>query len=286
MTSADTITLKKDFEEKGYVVIDTNLETQLIDGVVSDLSPYFGDNREHPIHAPSADEGRIQDAWYISQNVLALAHCETVLDILKQLYGAEAKPFQTLNFYKGTEQAVHVDSVHFNCEPFGMMCGVWIALEDIGPDQGPLIYYPGSHELPEMNYDYFGLEGNYDNYRQYLDGLHALIDKHGYKPEYGILKKGQAVIWSANIIHGGSHQVNKELTRHSQVTHYYMGNPKCWRPSMTKNPKRRHYFKPEVVRDVSGEPLRYPLQPLSIKRPIDFCRRATAEIKRRIFNRS
>ena len=25
------------------------------------------------------------------------------------------------------------------------MCGVWVALEEVTPDNGPLCYYPGSH---------------------------------------------------------------------------------------------------------------------------------------------
>jgi ectoine hydroxylase-related dioxygenase (phytanoyl-CoA dioxygenase family) len=30
------------------------------------------------------------------------------------------------------------------------MCGVWVALEDIDMGNGPLIYYPGSHRVPEV----------------------------------------------------------------------------------------------------------------------------------------
>jgi len=271
--------LRSEFAEKGYVIIDTNLDDKYLDGARTDLARYFGENREHPIHVPHADVGRIQDAWYISQNVLALAQCKTVLDTLDYLYQAKARPFQTLNFYRGTEQPVHVDSIHFNSEPFGMMCGVWIALEDIGP----LIYYPGSHKLPEMNYDYFGLQGNYAYYNQYLEGLHKLIDEHNFEPEYGLINKGQALIWSANIMHGGAPQTNKELTRHSQVTHYYMGAPKCWRPSLSR--KKRHYFEPDVVRDVSGEPPHFPIKPATITEPINFFKRAKGAFVRRILKR-
>ena len=32
--------------------------------------------------------------------------------------------------------------------PEGFMCGVWVALEDMDMDNGPLVYYPGSHQLP------------------------------------------------------------------------------------------------------------------------------------------
>lgn len=281
----DFESLKKQYIKNGYVIIDTQLDVANIDGAREDLEKYFGENREHPIHVPYADQGRIQDAWHISQNVFALAQSQRVLDVLQYLYDAPAKPFQTLNFYKGTEQAVHVDSIHFNSEPFGSMCGVWIALEDIGPDQGPLVYYPGSHELPEMNYDDFDLDdGPDENYAQYVLELQKIIDKKGYQPELGVIKKGQAVVWSANIMHGGSFQKDKSLTRHSQVTHYYIGNPKCWRPTLSSKDQRM-YFTPDWVEDMSDKPYRFPVKPLpTTPRTPSFVRRLKNAISRRLFN--
>lgn len=280
------IDLHTQYQEKGYVVINTHIDESVIDCARQDLAKYFGDHREHPIHVPFADRGRIQDAWHISQNVLAIAQNPIVLEALEMLYQEKARPFQTLNFYKGTQQKVHADSIHFNSEPFGKMCGVWIALEDVGPDQGPLIYYPGSHKLPEMNYKDFGLTASYANYPQYLEGLQKLIKQHDFQPEYGLLNKGQALIWSANILHGGSFQNNKELSRHSQVTHYYIGNPRCWRPS--ESVIGRHYFEPDWVRDVSAEPFHFPVPEtphLSIRHPIRLWRAAQSALVRRILGR-
>ena len=87
-----------EFHDKGYVVIDTGLEESVIDATVQDLTQYFGPDREHPIHVPSADPGRIQDAWYISRNVLKVATHKPVLQALESLYGRTMKPFQTPEF--------------------------------------------------------------------------------------------------------------------------------------------------------------------------------------------
>ena len=207
---------------------------------------------------------------------MSIALSKKVLATIEYLYDKTPRPFQTLNFYKGTGQRVHSDTIHFNSEPFGAMCGAWVALEDVSDSQGPLVYYPGSQKLPEMNYEDFSLEACCDSYPQYLEQLEILIEKHGYQAEYGLLKKGQCLIWSANILHGGSLQTDKRLTRKSQVTHYYLGEPKCWRPDQSRD--GRFYFEPEQVRDMSAEPFKFPLEVTKIS-PTE---RIINAIKRRI----
>lgn len=248
LTNSDS--LKSYFNENGYVVIDTELDHDLLDEVVADVSPYFGENRIKPEGVTYSDHGRIQDAWYLHQAPWRVANSKVILDILKKLYGAKAKPFQTLNFYKGTNQATHADNIHFNSEPFGMMCGVWVAFEDVGLEQGPLRLYPKSNLLPEMNYEEFGLKSHDSKYPDYLNCLQDVIEKHSFTERFATIKKGQAVIWAANILHGGAPQRDMSLTRHSQVTHYYMGEPRAWRPSLSE--EGRSYFQPEKVINIKG----------------------------------
>ena len=57
----------------------------------------------------------------------------------------------------GSEQAAHSDSIHMTTHPLGYMTAAWIALEEMTPDNGPLIYHPGSHKLPYL------LNGSYDH---------------------------------------------------------------------------------------------------------------------------
>ena len=91
---------------------------------------------------------RIQDAHKFNPDVQRIAANPRVLELLSALYGRRAWPFQTLNFSVGTQQHLHSDSLHFSSVPERFMCGVWVALEDVGPTQGPLVYYSGSHKWP------------------------------------------------------------------------------------------------------------------------------------------
>jgi hypothetical protein len=232
------------FHEDGYVVFDTTIPEATLDTAAQTFLGYWGHDTPKPDFVPYADFNRIQDGWKICAEVKTIATYPVVMQALQQLYQREAKPFQTLNFYKGTEQPAHVDYIHFNSEPFGLMCGVWVALEDIGLDQGPLVYYPKSNLLPEINFEEAGLAPDYDNYFLYLKYLMAQAEQAGLTEEYGILKKGQALIWSANLIHGGALQKNKSLTRQSQVTHYFFEGARAWRPGHTNN-EGRTYFQPD-----------------------------------------
>ncbi|HYD78875.1 MAG TPA: phytanoyl-CoA dioxygenase family protein [Paucimonas sp.] len=228
------------YRRDGYLIFETGIPTTMLDGAVADIAEYWEQKKLRS--SSHIDDGRLQDGWLVSENIKNIATFPSVLSALQVLYDRKPLPFQTLNFPRGTEQKVHADNVHFNSEPFGFMCGVWIALEDIGPDQGPLVYYPGSHKLPEMNFEEFGLEADYANYPQYEARIENLIIERRFTPEYGIVKKGSAIVWAANLLHGGSPQRDKSLSRHSQVTHYFFEDGKYWRPGYSR--KARHYFDP------------------------------------------
>lgn len=169
---------------------------------------------------------RMQDAWRFDENVKQIAANAHIIELLSQLYGKPAFPFQTLNFPVGTQQHYHTDSIHFSSIPERFMCGVWVAFEDVHPDAGPLIYYPGSHKLPIYLNEHVGVTPYYSGfpygtYHKFIEFWQQLVNAYHLKPIEFLPKKGQAVIWAANLFHGGAAQRDKQRTRWSQVTHYY-----------------------------------------------------------------
>jgi len=173
------------------------------------------------------DSLRVQDAWQTLPEVKQIACNKEVLTLLSDLYGREAFPFQTLNFSVGTQQHYHSDSVHFSACPERFMAGVWVALEDIDSDNGPLVYYPGSHALPVFTNEHVGRNPEwgaakpYTQYPAFERAWEAIVESLDLKPLQFHARKGQALIWAANLLHGGSAQKDLKRTRYSQVTHYY-----------------------------------------------------------------
>lgn len=142
-----------DLHQKGYAVFtysNSDLDDRS-DRIRSHLGSLYGVDFNAADSDKTAGERQIQDAWTFDADVRAIAANQEVMDLLSKLYGRRAMPFQTLNFPFGTQQDAHTDFLHFSSLPERFMCGVWLALEDIGSDAGLLFYYPESHRWLMMS---------------------------------------------------------------------------------------------------------------------------------------
>ena len=231
--------IARDLHERGYAVLDfpdAEIDARIA-RIQQNLGPSYGVDFADLASDKTSGERRVQDAWTFDEDVRAIAANQGIIDLLGKLYGRTAFPFQTLNFPVGTQQDVHSDSVHFSSLPERFMCGVWLAMEDVGPDAGPLFYYPGSHRWPIMTNALIGRRGFGSDLASAQDpygpAWRALCDVHGAQEEVFLAKKGQALIWCANLLHGGSRQNDPRLTRWSQVTHYYFDDCIYYTPAFS-----------------------------------------------------
>ena len=228
----------KQFSEKGYLIIDTDLPHTTLDRIIELLTPHY-------------TSPRIQDAWTITPLVQEVAGCPKIMNMLRILYRREPFPFQTLNFHIGSQQRTHSDAIHFYSIPGRFMCGVWIAMEDIDENNGPLHYYPGSHRLPFYDMADIGLKGSddadqYNYYLKYEEFVSELMRATGQKKEVFRVKKGQALIWAANLFHGGEPILKAGSTRHSQVTHYFFDNCMYYSPLWSDSAIEKIYMRKPV----------------------------------------
>jgi ectoine hydroxylase-related dioxygenase (phytanoyl-CoA dioxygenase family) len=225
---AETRAFVEALRADGVAVIDLGDEARdLCDQVIRDTEPYF-----------AAGASRVQDAWYRSSAIRRLAAWARMRELLAAAYGRDPFPFQTLNFQCGSQQALHADTVHFHSKPERFMCGVWIALEDVAPGSGPLIYHPGSHRLPVMTMRDAGVnrpDPGYEDYgRAYVPRFAERVAASGLPEARALLKKGWALVWAANLAHGGAPIETEGSTRRSLVVHNYFEDCVYYTP-MTSN---------------------------------------------------
>ncbi len=268
----ETREMVRSFAERGYVVLD--LEPAGFDRVADEIVASLEDEHREV-------GNRVQDAWKFVPAVRRLATDETVQGALRALYGRRPVPFQTLNFERGTEQETHSDLVHFNSFPQRFMAGVWVALEDVRPESGPLHHYPGSHRLPVYEPHDIGLSGSSasnrdEQYRIYEAFVRELLEQSGLPRERVALKRGQALIWASNLMHGGDPITDPESTRRSQVTHNYFEGCRYYTPLYSDPPLGRYHWR-RVVDVGSGKEQPHIYQDREARIPLSVRTRSVVE---------
>ncbi len=177
---------------------------------------------------------RIMNSWQVSPAVRQIVNHPEMIGLLSFILGKKVTPFQTINFFRGSEQHTHSDFIHMTTEPKGFLVVAWIALEDIGEGQGPLHYYSGSHKLPYVLGDSFEHsttswtvgEDLYANFEKKID---AEVRDYNLKKQVFLAKKGDVFFWHANLLHGGEEVTLPESTRKSLVIHFFCeGDVLCY----------------------------------------------------------
>lgn len=206
------------WDEYGYIICNDLIDDNLLNRVLVETKT---ESQDHQL-----------DRWkrHESNAILELAYHKPILDILSDIYDARPFPFQTLNFDTSPGIALHADTIHFNTEPTGWMCGVWVALEDATLDNGPLQYFKGSHKLPVVTFESLELvpvkdkDIFHNNLKVYSTWLERRNARNNWTPETLVCKKGTVLIWHSNLMHK-SLKPKPGTTRTTQVTHYYFDIP-------------------------------------------------------------
>jgi ectoine hydroxylase-related dioxygenase (phytanoyl-CoA dioxygenase family) len=215
------------FVNLGYISLDSFIPLDLVEQTNDEIDRLIknGDMQYIP-----ESGNRIEHLFEKSPAVRKIWTYPSIIKLLSALFDDQALPCQTLNFIHGSQQDVHQDTIHLTPFPEGYMCGVWIALEDINPNAGPLFVYPKSHKLPPLYAKTIGINkvNNYwsqhliEEYKQkYFPRLKSDLSMLNLQPVEYTPKAGSVFIWHANLAHGGSSRKVKNLTRKSMVSHYF-----------------------------------------------------------------
>jgi len=246
--------LVTEYNENGFVVIRNFIASSVIDEIRQDMDNK-GYNTDFNMNN-QRDHIRVQDLWMYSDSIKNVACNQKILEVLNLLYNKEPIPFQTLNFRVGSQQRAHSDTIHFSSIPAKFMCGVWVALEDITAENGAVFYYPKSQSLPEYNFSHFKnttKDTGYEEYEEYEDFIEKIVDVYNFEKKPFYAKKGDVLIWSSNIIHGGSKILNENSTRYSMVTHYYFKDCIYYTPMLSNMVTNELYLRNNIININTGQ---------------------------------
>ncbi|HEY3796889.1 MAG TPA: phytanoyl-CoA dioxygenase family protein [Caulobacteraceae bacterium] len=221
----------RDLARIGFTTFPGAMDPVLCDQVNADYQAYL--SRNHDYASGWVDglgrHNRLVNFHMTSPAALKLGASPFLMGFLDLVFGRKAGIYTSLTFEFGTEQPIHRDSPFFHTFPVNYFVGAWVALEDIVPEAGPLMYVPGGHRFtidqhafyreararrPDAPKDEVVLEA-----LEHYNG--AIIDRSAdIAPiQRTALKKGDLAIWHATLPHGGSPASDKSRTRRSIVFH-------------------------------------------------------------------
>jgi hypothetical protein len=248
----------RQWAETGYIILPKLIPEALLDTAWRAYEQAIQRGTITLAPEPAADgdplPGRFLNPHKRVRSFCRVAKHPELMNRLQRLLGHPAKLLQTIASHKGSQQSAHSDSIHMTTYPLGYLAAAWIAFEDIRPDSGPLEFYPGSHRLPYVFSHYLQISvddmknGGYATYRaRYEPLVQRLIAENGLKPKYFEARKGDVLIWHANLLHGGSQRRDLRLTRKALVAHYFAAGAFVYH-DLSAVSSRQQYFGGCLVR--------------------------------------
>jgi phytanoyl-CoA hydroxylase len=222
----------------GYVVLRQAVSAELIDRLDAEVERIWagttsvrafvefwegGDARVYPAGPRFRDRPcKMLDLHAHLETARQVMFAPGILRLLALLFERPAVAFQSLYFRWGSRQAIHQDTAFVRVSSPLEFAASWVALEDIQPDSGELEYFVGSHTLEDYLFEggHKWMPTKSAEYDRYIAALRRNSEARGLRRERFLPKKGDVLLWAADLAHGGSQDVRPGVTRRSLVTHY------------------------------------------------------------------
>ena len=254
----------------------------------------------------AAQDGLL-DTWRTSRLMHDIARNLEVQEVIRDMHCERDEcelplPWTTKNWIVGSMIQPHSDAIYHDSLPTrGLLIGAWIALEDVHPEAGPLVVFPGSHRDGLWDFADVGVvaankgaatmaapgggiaTGNLtwakfrkshihmpyqlngsapEAFRLYTQRLHDILAQRKMEPVPvpALLKRGEVLMWSAGVVHGGGLVRNFSRTRKSITTHYFLpGVGEVWDPLKSTKAGRYvrntwNHFVPKLDRSSPAPP--------------------------------
>jgi phytanoyl-CoA hydroxylase len=232
--------LLKHWIKHGYVILEHAIDPITCRGLAAEIREIFLKGSEiakyqEPEAPPGvaysvppglpAERMRLVDLYGASRVAAEILMAPPIASFMRAIFDSDPLCFQGLTFEKGSGQGLHQDTAYVVVDRPLELAASWVALEDVREGSGELMYIEGSHRLPDWNFG--GNSKHWDptehGAESHTDWSHWLVRK---SEELGLKKRifrpsiGDVLIWSADLVHGGSPIGDPSLTRRSIVGHY------------------------------------------------------------------
>jgi phytanoyl-CoA hydroxylase len=238
----------------GIVVFKDVVDTDVISSFVEELDSVFSSPHDYQLSIEIKGERtwtrsvrrdvlagpgvKINHLHNASLNAAKLSLTREVTEFLSIVFTSPAVPLQSLTFRFGSQQPTHIDYPYVRQQKrLGYLAASWIPLENVCVDAGPLAYFPGGHKPTVSGFFDWGAgdilarpETQIRTGMDFAEYLNLQMKKAGIRPVVFLPKKGDVLLWHANMPHLGLPVASQDVTRKSLVTHYtgFSDYPATW----------------------------------------------------------
>jgi phytanoyl-CoA hydroxylase len=164
---------------------------------------------------------KISDLYLVSPTIRKILLAPKLVGLLRPLLGEEPVLCNSLNLEKSSEQDNHVDGIYMTPLTAGKLVAIWIALEDIHLDAGPLRVWPGSHQVPPYTFSDGSRHSIDAEMRQWGAAMQVELDRRRLHPVAVPASAGDLIVWHSDLLHGAEPIRDANATRRSMVGHYF-----------------------------------------------------------------
>lgn len=236
--SADLSKKIMEFMKNGYVVFRGAVSKDVTSKIRDELEHHY---RSPPKEAlvetwvdglqqfvpprPELREGttKLLDFHAFSATARTAIAAPIVVEFLTAIFEEKPRAFQSLTFWRGSEQAIHKDTAYVQIEGAPMnLAASWLALEDIADGTGELEYYVGSHRDPDFLFAGHSkwVSDAMQEHDLFLASMHDNARKFSRRKASFLAREGDVLVWHADLAHGGSKITKPGRSRQSLVTHF------------------------------------------------------------------
>jgi hypothetical protein len=167
---------------------------------------------------------RIVDAFAVMPEARRLFSSPSLIAFLTAIFDEDPMLFQSLSFDQGSEQGLHQDTAYVVVDQPLALAACWVALEDVRPGSGELMYVPGSHRFQDFDFGgkkhWSPVDDGDARHHEWARWLHTETEARGLSVERFQPRRGDIFVWHADLAHGGSPIVDASMTRQSLVGHF------------------------------------------------------------------
>jgi phytanoyl-CoA hydroxylase len=234
---SETATLIPEFIRNGMIILPGAAEASAIEAFQDNIASSFRKGNDHllyqmpgvqqpsPVSMGLERRGtRIVDAFAVMPEARRLFASRRLMAFLTAIFDEDPLLFQSLSFDQGSEQGLHQDTAYVVVDRPLELAACWIALEDVKPGAGELMYVPGSHRFDDFDFGgkkhWSPVEDGNDRHQEWARWIYTEAQRRALPVQRFLARRGDVLVWHADLAHGGSPIVDPTLTRQSLVGHF------------------------------------------------------------------